>query len=107
LPLLADDGIVVGMAWVYLLLCADDSLYVGMTTDLAGRVADHQAGKGGAYTSSRCPIVLVHSEEFADLQTALVRERQLKRWTIKKKRALIRGDFENLHRLAKRTPPKS
>jgi predicted GIY-YIG superfamily endonuclease len=94
------------MAWVYILLCADDSLCVGATTDLAGRVADHQAGKGGVYTSRRCPIVLVHSEEFADLQAALERERQLKRWTTKKKRALIRGDFDSLHRLTKRTPRK-
>ena len=48
------------MAWVYLLLCADNSLYVGATTDLVGRLADHQAGKGGAFTSRRRPVVLVH-----------------------------------------------
>jgi predicted GIY-YIG superfamily endonuclease len=94
------------MAWVYLLQCADCSLYVGATADLAGRVADHQAGKGGAFTSRRRPVALVHSEEFADLQAALVRERQIKRWTLQKKQALIRGDIGALRRLAKRTPRK-
>ena len=81
------------MAWVYILLCRDNSLYVGATADLSSRIADHQAGKGGAYTSRRCPVVLVHSEEFGDLPAAIARERQIKKWTAHKKRALIRGDF--------------
>lgn len=92
------------MAWVYILQCGDGSLYVGVTTDLPGRIADHQAGKGGAHTSHRLPVLLVHSEEFPDLQAALARERQIKGWTRQKKQALIRGDFGNLLRLARRTP---
>jgi putative endonuclease len=51
-------------------------------------------------------VVLVHSEEFGDLLAAVARERQIKRWTNSKKRALIRADFETLHRLAKRTARK-
>ena len=92
------------MAWVYLLLCGDNSLYVGATTDLVGRLADHQAGKGGAFTSRRRPVVLVHSEAFANIREAVARERQIKRWTRQKKEALIRGDVETLHTLARRTP---
>jgi predicted GIY-YIG superfamily endonuclease len=91
------------MARVYILLCRDDSLYVGVTSDLNSRIADHQAGKGGACTSRRCPAVLVHSEQYGDLRAAVARERQIKRWTNLKKRALIRGDFETLRILARRT----
>ncbi|MFN7915242.1 MAG: GIY-YIG nuclease family protein [Vicinamibacterales bacterium] len=92
------------MAWVYLLECADHSLYVGATADLAGRLADHQAGRGGAFTSRRRPVLLVHSEEFTELTAAFQRERQIKKWTTKKKQALIRGDIAALRRLARRTP---
>jgi predicted GIY-YIG superfamily endonuclease len=94
------------VAWVYVLQCSDGSLYVGATTDLAGRISEHQAGQGGAYTSRRHPVVLVHSEEFADLRAAVARERQIKSWARQKKQALIRGDFEILHKLAKRTSRK-
>ena len=68
-----------------------------------GRVEDHQVGRGGAYTSRRLPVVLVHSEELPDLAAALLRERQIKRWTRRKKQALIRGDLTNLRKLARRT----
>src|SRR5207253_1509601 len=43
-------------AFVYLLRCADGSLYCGWTTDVARRVAAHAAGRGGRYTASRLPI---------------------------------------------------
>jgi putative endonuclease len=92
------------MAWVYILLCADDSLYIGSTTDLASRIADHQAGKGGSYTSHRRPVVLAYSEECGNIRAAVARERQIKMWTRQKKQALIRGDFQSLRKLARRTP---
>jgi putative endonuclease len=98
-----DDGIVVSWPGSTFFKCGDGSLYIGATTDLVGRITDHQAGKGGAYTSRRRPVALVHSEEFAELRAAMARERQLKRWTTQKKRALIRGDLETLRRLARRT----
>lgn len=48
------------MAWrVYLLRCADDSLYCGISKDLAARIAQHNAGKGAKYTRSRLPVTLV------------------------------------------------
>jgi putative endonuclease len=91
------------VAWVYLLRCVDGSPYVGATADLVDRVSDHQAGMGGAFTSRRRPAVLVYSEECVDVRAALVRERQIKKWTSAKKQALIRGDFDALRRLARRT----
>jgi predicted GIY-YIG superfamily endonuclease len=94
------------MASVYILHCADDSLYVGATTDLASRIADHQAGKGGSYTSRRRPVVLAYSEECSDIRAAVARERQFKMWTRQKKQALIRGDFDSLGKLARRRPRK-
>ena len=95
------------MAWIYILRCADESLYVGATTDLPSRIADHRAGKGGAYTSRRRPVVLAYSEECADIRAAVARERQIKRWTRQKKQALIHGDFDSLSKLARRRPRNS
>ena len=48
------------MGWkVYLLKCADNSLYCGSTNDVNGRIAKHNAGKGAKYTQSRLPVELV------------------------------------------------
>lgn len=76
--------------FVYLLRCADDTLYTGYTRDLAARVALHDAGKGAAYTRSRRPVVLVHSEPFETQGDAMRREIELKRWPRARKLALIR-----------------
>ena len=46
------------MAWIYILRCADDSLYVGSTRDLDGRLQQHSAGGVDAYTRKRRPVVL-------------------------------------------------
>jgi putative endonuclease len=54
--------------------------------------------------SSRRPVVLAYSEECADIRVAGARERQIKMWSRQQKLALIRGNFDSLHRLAKRTP---
>jgi predicted GIY-YIG superfamily endonuclease len=87
------------VAWVYILLCADGSLYVGATTDLARRLVRHREGTGAGYTTTRRPVRLVCSEEQASVRAALVRERQLKRWRREKKLALVAGDLERLKRL--------
>ena len=50
--------------YVYLLRCADDSLYCGWTTDLEGRVAAHNNGTGAKYTKSPRPVELVYFEEY-------------------------------------------
>jgi len=78
-----------GSFYVYLLRCADGSLYTGYTTDLDARLATHNAGKGAAYTRSRLPVVLVHAEPFATKSEALRREIELKRWPRSRKLALL------------------
>ena len=66
------------MNYVYLLRCADDTLYCGWTTDLEHRVRVHNSGRGAKYTRSRTPVKLVYFEEFEDRKEALSREWHLK-----------------------------
>ena len=84
---------------VYILQCADDSLYIGETGDLPARVAKHNAGCAAAFTARRRPVALIHSESHETRAEALKRESQLKRWTRAKKEALIAGDLAALKRL--------
>lgn len=55
---------------VYLLRCSDGSLYCGVTTDLARRLKEHNAGNGAKYTRSRTPVALAASAKFTDRATA-------------------------------------
>jgi predicted GIY-YIG superfamily endonuclease len=95
----ADDGIVVGMRYVYILRCRDQSLYVGETDDVVTRVIRHNEGRGCLFTASRLPVALVYAEQYATRLDALKRERQIKHWTRAKKEALIAGDKALLKRL--------
>jgi predicted GIY-YIG superfamily endonuclease len=85
--------------YVYILRCADDSLYVGETSDVVARVLTHQAGEASGYTRQRLPVTLVYAEQHPSRLQARARERQLKRWTRVKKDALIAGDLVLLKRL--------
>jgi len=84
---------------VYILRCADGSLYIGETNRLDKRVARHNEGRASTFTASRRPVSLVYSEVHSDRHSALARERQLKRWTRAKKEALVSGNRELLKRL--------
>ena len=65
---------------VYILECADTSLYIGCTNDLEKRLKEHNEGKRGAkYTKARRPVVLRYSEGFSMLAEARAREVELKR----------------------------
>ena len=75
--------------YVYLLECADGTLYCGYTNDLEGRVRTHNAGKGAKYTRSRLPVKVVYFETYQDKSEALRREIQIKRLTREQKKALI------------------
>jgi len=86
--------------WVYILECADNSYYTGCTSSLETRIVQHNAGVIEEYTSKRLPVKLVYSQEFADANEAIRVERQIKKWSRKKKQALIDGNFELLHKLA-------
>ena len=87
--------------WAYIPRCADKSYYTGHTDNLEKRIAEHQAGKGGGYTSTRLPVALVFSQEFPARDQALACERQVKGWSRKKKEAMMRGDWAEVSRLAK------
>ena len=74
------------MWYVYLLRCADDTLYAGCTNDPQRRLQQHNAGQ---YTRSRRPVTLVYLEQAEDHSQALRREAALKRLSRKEKLALI------------------
>jgi putative endonuclease len=91
-------------AYVYILLCADGSYYTGTARQgLEQRVNEHNAGHYDGYTSTRRPVHLVFSQWFERVTDAIAAERQIKGWSRAKKDALIRGEFEMLRILAKRS----
>ena len=76
--------------YVYILTCADNTLYVGSTNNLEKRVVQHNTAKAGAhYTKIRCPVMLAYSETVQTLSEALRREAEIKRWRREEKLALI------------------
>ncbi len=76
--------------YVYILHCGDNTYYTGVTNDLVRRESEHLEGYNEkAYTHNRQPTTLVYSEEFKYIDKAIAREKQLKKWSQKKKRALI------------------
>ena len=91
------------MPFVYIVRCADSTLYVGHTEDLASREQTHNAGRGAKYTATRRPVRIVYAEEHASVASAIARERQLKRWSAKKKEALIVGNRAALRSLGRRS----
>lgn len=90
------------MFFVYILLCSDNSYYVGLTSDLDARVNVHNAGSGATHTRARLPVRLVYSEHHEKEATAVRRERQIKGWSRAKKEALIREDLALLRALSRR-----
>lgn len=75
--------------YVYMMRCADGSLYTGYTTDVKRREKAHNTGKGAKYTRSRRPVTLAWYEPCEDKSAALRREAALKRLTHADKLALI------------------
>lgn len=80
------------MDWtVYLIRCADGSLYTGIARDVVQRVRSHNTGRGAAYTRARRPVTLVYSEAAANRPAALRREWAIKQLTRTEKETLIMG----------------
>jgi predicted GIY-YIG superfamily endonuclease len=77
--------------YVYILRCADRSLYTGTTTDIDARVRTHNTGKGAKYTRGRRPVVLVYREAVDGRGAALKREHALRRLTAAAKRRLVQS----------------
>lgn len=86
----------------YILLCANDTYYVGSTTNLEERLKQHNAGYGCHFTKVHRPFKLVYTEEYETYQAAFKRERQLHGWSHAKKEAMINGDIELLKELCKK-----
>lgn len=70
---------------IYILLCADGSLYTGSTNNLEKRLETHRSGKGGKYTRSHKPLRIIHFEKYGTKSEALKREMEIKSWTRSKK----------------------
>ena len=79
------------MNYVYILRCADDTLYCGWTTDLTKRLVAHNSGRGAKYTRSRRPVELVYVEEYEDRHDALSREWHIKRMSREEKQRLCKS----------------
>ena len=84
----------------YILRCADNKLYVGSTTNIEERLKRHNAGYASEFTHLHRPVELVYKEDYDTYQEAFKRERQLKKWSLAKKEALIAGDIERLKELS-------
>ena len=91
-------------SYIYILKCSDDTFYTGVTSKLSQRMFQHEtAYYPDCYTASRLPVELVFYAEFTDINMAIEKEKQIKKWSRAKKIALINGDFDNLPNLAKKT----
>lgn len=88
--------------FVYILKCADGSLYTGISDDVQRRFALHRSGGGAKYTRSHKPVKVLYTERFASKGSALRREAQIKSWTRAKKLELIRQAAPQSRRRPKR-----
>ena len=95
------------MPVVYILRRSDGTFDAGHTDKLAMRLEAHNAGTGSDYTAARRPVELVYHEQRESLKSAVTRERQLKRWSAAKKKALASGDLAQLRQVGRRrhNPP--
>ncbi len=75
--------------YVYVLECADETLYTGYTTDVERRVNEHDSGAGAKYTRGRTPVELVHTEEYETKSAAMSREDEIKQLSRSEKEQLI------------------
>ena len=84
---------------VYMVCCADNTLYTGWTTDLKKRVQVHNAGEGAKYTRSRLPVRPVYAEICEDKSAALKREAAIKKLTRRQKLFLIQNQSNQLENI--------
>ncbi|MDG1437737.1 MAG: GIY-YIG nuclease family protein [Emcibacteraceae bacterium] len=75
---------------LYILKCADDTLYTGITNDLEKRIKDHESGNGAKYTRGRGPLTLVYNEIHNNRSEASKREYEVKKLSRIEKEALIK-----------------
>jgi len=88
--------------WVYMVRCVDESYYVGVTSEIDRRIAEHNLGLSRiAYTFTRRPVSLVYAQAFSNVDDAIAAEKRIKGWSRAKKTALICGDWDAIRELAK------
>jgi putative endonuclease len=75
--------------FVYIVRCADGTLYTGWTTDIERRVTQHNAGRGARYTRIHRPVTLVYREAVPDRSTAMRREAAIKKLDRERKERLV------------------
>jgi len=93
--------------YVYILECSDKTYYTGVTNNLEKRLIVHERGiNPNSYTYKRRPVNLVDREIFNDPMAAIRFEKRIKKWSQKKKKALIAGDWDLLPELSKSKTPK-
>jgi putative endonuclease len=91
-----------GYYFCYILLCVDGTYYTGMTNDLERRFAEHETGYDeNSYTFSRRPVELMWAERYSWPRDAYAAERKIKKWSVKKKKALIEERFDDLKNYAR------
>jgi len=87
--------------WTYMLHCRGGGFCIGHTDALEHRIAQHETGAIPGFTRDHLPVKLVWSATFPTREEALAMERRLKGWSRAKKMALIRGDWNEISRLAR------
>lgn len=89
--------------FVYILLCSDDTYYVGVTNNINRRFKEHQMGLDErSYTAQRLPVKLQYVIHFSDVLKAIEYEKRIKKWSKEKKKALITGNYMSLPSLSKK-----
>ena len=87
---------------VYIVECHDSSYYTGVTNNLDVRLWEHNTGfDKKCYTYERRPVELKYYETTSDVKQAILREKQLKGWSRKKKEALFNENWKEVQRLSK------
>lgn len=87
--------------YVYILNCADNTFYTGITNNLSERLKVHNEGKASKYTRGRIPVEFVYIEEVLDKSQALKREMAIKKLSRPKKLALIDRNKDNIKKYKK------
>jgi len=81
---------------MYILLCANGHYYTGSSKDLQLRLRQHQSGEGANFTKRNGPVELIYFETFDRIDFAFKREKQIQKWSRKKKEALINSELNEL-----------
>lgn len=88
--------------YFYILQCSDGSYYIGHTDNIEKRIAEHKAKKYAGYTATRLPVRLKYTYECESRESVIELEQKVKKWSRRKKEALIAQNWDLLKLLAKR-----